>query len=360
MKKLFVLSIFAMFLPLTMVAQDDVYFIPGKKEKAMKLTNVNPDEYGGGSKRSVDEYNRRTMRSYYQKIGVDSLGNDIIEYMGDSISKVDTLYYGPSAIPILDDDIDYVYSRRLSLWEDYYSPLLFSTYYWHSPFWYTRYHWYDSFYDRFLYPWGGFYPYWDAWYSFYSPWHYGWYDPWYYGFYDPWYYSWYYYPGYYHYYYYGGRGGFVASNGVSGTQNHGYISGSGTTGIRTGRSSTFSSGRFGGRAVTGNVASTTTGTRSATRNGVTRNQYGNFGGSRSNRTYSTRSGGSYDGGSYGGSRSSSFGGSRSSGGYSSSSSSSRSSGGGFSGGSRSGGSSGGFSGGSRSGGGGGGFGGRHR
>ena len=345
MKKSFILSVLALALPLIVVAQDDVYFTPKKVEKSAKAaTPVVPVKENAATTISpirenatdVDVYNRRGLRSHYEKIGTDSVGNDIVELDLGGVNANDTIYYGAEGYPSFDDD--YEYTRQLSRWDGLYDPFLYGRSWWHSPWWYARYGWYDPwFYDYYWY---------DPWY--YGSW-YGWGYP-YYGYYGSWYGWGYPYYGYYGYYgwgypYRGYYGTYYA--GTTGTAHHGYAHGSGNVAMRTGSSSTFSSGRFGGRTI-GGSASTNRGTY---RNGTaTRNQYGNFGGSRSS-SYS-RSAGSYSGGSR---SAGSFGSSSRSSSWGSSSGSSHSSGSSF-GGSRSGGSFGG--GGSRSGGGS--FGGRHR
>ena len=62
MKKFIILSILAVFLPITMMAQDDVYFTPKKVEKkadkaAQTKSEVQPAVVThSGSSRDVDEY----------------------------------------------------------------------------------------------------------------------------------------------------------------------------------------------------------------------------------------------------------------------------------------------------------------
>ena len=325
----------AFLLPVTMTAQDDVYFVPKKQSKPVapvvdRTVSKGSTTMGGFD---VDAYNRRGMRSYYQKMGTDSLGNDIIEFHveGDDAYYGDTLYAGPVSYGYEDNGDDYTYTRRMYYWDDFSNPWLYSSYNWHSPWWYYRYGWnYPLYYGSYMY----------------DPWYYGsyWYDPWYYGG----------YPGYYGYYgwnypwYYGGYYGgwwhhphYVAYTSPTGTQNHGRINYSGPRGTRTGNTASFSSGTFGGSRVGNNSGfrNRDTSTRTTTSGGrrVTQNANGNFGGSRSSSTYtpsnsntrstntytpsssSSHSSGSFGGGgSFGGSRSSggggSFGGSRSSGG----------------------------------------------
>lgn len=157
--------------PVSLMAQDDLYFSPGKSNAESKAGNVVLEKptYYCGSDRDVDEYNRHgKFSSYYQKIGEDSLGNDIIEFhVGDgsyseAVQSDTACYY---------DDDDFVYSRRLShfdCWYGCYWPCRYG--YW-SP-WRYRWGWYDPWYD---WCWG--YGYW------------GWYD-WYYGWGYPYYHSW--------------------------------------------------------------------------------------------------------------------------------------------------------------------------
>ena len=279
MKKFIILSILAVFLPITMMAQDDVYFTPKKVEKkadkaAQTKSEVQPAVVThSGSSRDVDEYNRRGLQSYYQKIGTDSLGNDIIEFhVGEGYpSTNDTIYAGPVQYDFDDADSDYEYTRRMSRWDGFYDPWFYSMGYgWHSPWWYHRY---------------------------------GWYDPW---FYDSFWY------------------------GPTGSQGHGRINYNAPRGIRNGSSVTFDHGTFGGRSVGtfgGSRSTSASASRSTgSKNRTIRNANGNFGGSRSRsydngsssrsntRSYtpsSSSSSGSFGGGSFGGST---YGGSRSSGG----------------------------------------------
>ena len=153
-KKIFAFAVLAL-LATTAFAQDDMYFIPKKAEKAdvPKLAPVR------GLDMSVDEYNRKSRGSSYQIIGKDSLGNDIIEF-----SKVDSVDFQP-------EDREFYYTSRMGMFDDYYG--------WYSPWFYNY---------RGLY-WGHYYPYYYS--SFYDPWGLSWwgyYDP----FYDPFYFSGYY------------------------------------------------------------------------------------------------------------------------------------------------------------------------
>ena len=106
MKRTFIFYALMSAMPLVSFAQDDdLYFTPKKsiKTEGSNTTNSRPHEtYYCGSNRDIDEYNRHgQIKSYYQKIGTDSLGNDIIEfhpgdgtYGTDSIDTVQYIYPG--------------------------------------------------------------------------------------------------------------------------------------------------------------------------------------------------------------------------------------------------------------------------
>jgi len=319
MKKFLLLSVLAGALPLTAAAQDDdLYFNDSDDKVEAQSTQqrrpvarrpvVGPQgqTYHSGSNRDVDEYNRRG-RSYYEYVGTDDQGSDIIEFQaGDGKYEIDSTktkrYYGDA--PQYDDSEDYTISRRLGMYDDWYG--------WYSPY-YSRY-----------------------WYGWYDPWWYGrWYDPWYYSWYDPWYYGGWYggrwgwgWHGWYGGWYGGWRPGWYAGTvwhggyggrfgGIHGTRNHGGISrsmaagargysrGSGRIGSRSGLS-TRSLGRSGSYGRSSSIG------RSRSYNNGT----STFGGSRT-RSYSggTRSSGSFgrSGSFSGGSRGGSFGGGRSGG-----------------------------------------------
>ena len=359
MKKFFLISILFGVMPLSMVAQtDDLYFVPKKKVKKATVENTVPEQetYYSGSNRTVEEYNR--LESKYEVLDGDSTKSDIIDFSAEKGVYPDSLETEDYAITKkLQRFDDYDIADNVAFWAGYEKGR--KDYMWHSPWYYRTYGWYGGWYDPWYYGPGWYY---SGWYGWYDSWYDPWFNPWYYSWYSPWYYTWHspYYYGYYswhypRYYYYGGGGGrYYTHNGVSGTQNHGRINFRGPRGISNGRSTTHSSGTFGGSGIARSDRSRfgTSGTRSNTldarnsRYGSSRssgrvtNSYGTFGGNRSS-------------GSYSGSRSDSYSGSssRSSGSYSSGSS------GGSFGGSRGGG---GTIGGSRSGGGGGGgsFGGR--
>ena len=288
MKKLLMLLVLAGSMPLASMAQDDVYFTPSKEDQAPQSEKP---AYYSGSKRNVDEYNRYgKLNSYYQKIGTDSLGNDIITfqpgygYKGDSVT--DTAYVYPGSAKFSNDD-DYTYTRRMSRWDGFYDPWFYD--------YYGPYGWYS--------PW------------YYSGWYGGWYDPWYYGYagwYDPWYYG-YYGWGWPYRGWYGWSGpsfynDYRYSGGHAGTANH------------------WANGRrgfnYGGRSASDNLSgyrggsnNSTTGTNNARSYSVRNNS--RFGSNRpvsdfnrvpSNRTYSSPSS-SFGSGSFGGgTRSGGFGG----------------------------------------------------
>ena len=217
--RLFLLSVFVGAMPLTMAAQDDdLYFTPKKRAKT-EVSEINDrydfdrPAYYSGSNRNVDEYNRRgKLKSYYQKIGADSLGNDIIEFHeGDGtygVADLDsTIAIYPGSERYYDDDADsdFAYSRRMGRFDGFYGywdPAFYGSY-WGSPYWRGYYGWYD--------------PWYDPWYSpYYAGWYGGWYSPWRYNYYG---WGW-------PYYGYGWGGGWYAPhwhytyNGPTGTRNH--------------------------------------------------------------------------------------------------------------------------------------------
>ena len=166
MRKPLILSALAAMLPLTMNAQDDMYFVPTKKnvEKTKSDYGMPKDTYYSGSKRSIDEYNRRNrtecweeqLKDGSQVTVIDSLGNEIATVnVKKKKSRRDSTY--------LDDD--YAYTRRMARWDGYEC----SNAYWQG--------YNDGRFNR-----------WYGWSSFYDPWYYSswYYDPWYY---DPWYYG---------------------------------------------------------------------------------------------------------------------------------------------------------------------------
>ena len=306
MKRFFLLLAIAGAVSMPSMAQDDdLYFMSNKEVKPIETgTSNHKPTYYRGTNRSVDEYNRAgRFRSYYQKIGTDSLGNDIITFqsgegVGPDTSYVDTAYVYPGSI---DFDDDFEYTRRMNRWDGYYDPWFYG----YAPW---RFGWYGGWYDPWYYGYGGWY---DPWY--YS-WYGGWYDPWYYGYggwYGPYYRGWYGYP----FGWYGG--GYVRYDGGNPR---------GLTGGRTwsygNRRSSASTGSFGRGTAGGNRQSTNTYTSRSGRNrsfgGRTNSTRSARPSSRSNSTFgnSTRSTPNYNSGSFGSSRPSggSFGGGRPSGG----------------------------------------------
>ena len=325
MKKWFILSVMLGAFSLSGFAQDDdMYFVPSKQnvEREKATYGIPTDTYYSGSLRSVDEYNRR-WSSNYEVLPVDT--GDIV-----SFAAVEGVY--PDSVG------DFTLTKRMSRWDGYepsaaylagYSRGYADSWGWHSPWFYSSY-----------YPWYS--PWYDPWYDFwYDPWYYGGYYG-YYGYYGlgyPWYSSWgwggYYGPYYNYYPYYVSWGGGHSVN--LSTENHGRISGTGSRGITTGRTHTYTAGTFGSSRSVGtnrttggyggsrstNVGRTTTDTRTRTTASPSySNSNGNFGGSRSDAGSfggSRSSGGSVSsggggGGSFGGSSSGGGGGSRSGGG----------------------------------------------
>lgn len=315
MKKTILLSVGLAIIPLLMIAQDDIYFMP--KESAKDTEKVAKNTEYRGSDRDVDEYNRRNLKSHYQKISTDSLGNSIIETEGtgyDATTKFNTYdeenFY---------EEDDYQYSRYMGRFDGFYG--------WYDPFFYG----YRGWPLPYRY---GFYLRW------YSPWYYDWYYPYYNDFYGYYGWGWPYYNYGWGAWYYGYSGyryshrnvhtgtfnhGRPTYHNEQGNQRNGRFTGTqtGTFGSRPGRPSrktntniyngpNVSNNRFGG------TRSTTVRTNERDRNiqpstPVYNNQRSSFGGSRSGSFGSGNSSGSNrsGGGSFGGSRSGgSFGGRR--------------------------------------------------
>jgi uncharacterized membrane protein YgcG len=235
-------------LPQTMAAQDDddLYFVPKKQSKQESIADADYRQkevptYYCGSDRNVDEYNRRgKLKSYYQKIGADSLGNDIIEFhegeevwSADDTDSLMSVY--PGSETYYDDD-DYAYSRRMSRFDDFYG-------------------WYSPYYSYWAYP------YWRSWYGWYDPWYTGWYGA---GWYSPWYYDSFYGWGYPYYGWAGWHGPSVhyRYDGPTGTRNHAY-----------------GSGRFYGNRIDSNA--TTSRSAFSRNNAIDNNSRGSFGKRRS-------------------------------------------------------------------------------
>lgn len=280
MRKLLMLLVLAGAMPLASMAQDDVYFTPSKNVATPKKEK---QTYYCGSKRGVDEYNRYgRLNSYYQKIGNDSLGNDIITFMpGNGIyrdsSMIDTAYVYPGSAKF-DNGDDYTYTRRMSRWDGFYDPWFYDNFY-------GPYGWYGSWYN----PW-------------YAGWYGGWYDPWYYGYagwYNPYYYGYYGWGWPYRYGWYGWNypywgGGVIVNNG--GMHSGGY------TGQRT-----WTAGRSYGNSTNGNRSFGGYTSRSAGNRSFGSRSMGNRG-YDNNRTFNNNSYGTRSFGGFGGSSTGSFGG----------------------------------------------------
>jgi len=302
-------------LPLSLMAQDDdMYFVPTKKnvERESADYGARHSTYYSGINRSVDEYNRRG--SYYQVLPADTLGSDTISFSGEKG------VYPDSAVAE-----DFALTRRMTRYDGYEPEQVYRDAYregyrdghrdsWHSPWYYSAYYpWYDSY-----------------WY---------WRDPWYYSWYDPWYYDryWYrphgWYVGYYHYgyhrpYYYGGVTYYVGGGGSSKYRRYDSMAARSPRGYSNGRQTTHTAGTFGGSSMRrGSYGSRTASSAGVQRSvgTTTTNSYGNFGGSRSWGGSSsggsmgsfggaTRSSGGSFGGGGGGGFGGGFGGSRSVGG----------------------------------------------
>ncbi len=233
MKKLLLLTLGFGFLPISIQAQDDMYFVP-KKSKPVKTASSfersTDNTYYSGSSRNVDDYNRRG--NSYDVLAEDST-NDVIDF--------------DETVGIYPDSTqeDYRITKKMARWDDYTPSESYWDGYldgrrdswgfrsWHSP-WY-----YSSFYPWYDYTW------YDPWYTGWG-WHYGWYDPWYYGSWSwGWgsYYSWH----YYHPWYYGWYGGVTHNwnrgyhgNYRSAAHGSGYYRGSSALGSR--RTTTSSTG----------------------------------------------------------------------------------------------------------------------
>ena len=179
MKKCVYISLVALATSLTLQAQDDVYFVPSKAnvEKSTAQYGLPRNTYYSGSRRSIDEYNRR-FGSYVQPI--DSTGNDIVNFDGRAGVYPDSIY--------ADGTDDYRYTRRMNrfddyAWEDPYRAGFYagraSSWYWNSSwYWDDPFYWDDPYYGYYSsWTWG--YPYYRGW-GWSRPWHYGaWYWPYY-------------------------------------------------------------------------------------------------------------------------------------------------------------------------------------
>ena len=200
MKKLILLVALIAAMPLSMMAQDDdLYFNPKQEAKKAaaereKMEREISANYSG-SKRNVDEYNRNgKFISRFQKIGTDSLGNDIITFRVGRGVKPDSIYDDVAFVEkYLDNCEDFEYTRDFTRWDGYYNPWFYDyygygPYYWRSAYWGWRNPWRYGYYAGWYDPW--FDPWYDPWYYGYAGWYGGWYGgPWYGwgGYYNPWY-----------------------------------------------------------------------------------------------------------------------------------------------------------------------------
>lgn len=170
----FLLALTGLF-PVSLIAQDDMYYKPVKVEKSTASKISENSTYYRGLDKDIDEYNRRgKFSSSYQAIATDSLGKALPGYEGDDVLYPDSSYVGSIKSSRYnngswEDDSDYYYSRRVSR---FYDPWFFG-YYPYSP--YSRYGYYDPFYGGY---WGGYY---SSWYSSWGhPYYdYGWGSPYY-------------------------------------------------------------------------------------------------------------------------------------------------------------------------------------
>lgn len=260
MKRLILFTALAA-ISLSTMAQDDLYFNPKdepKTEERPAAPRIRPgqeDPWRGGCPRDIDEYNRRgRLQSRYEKIGTDSLGNDIIQFQaGDGVypdyTVADTLDPGMQVYP---EDNDYACSRRMSRWDDWYGPYdlwYASRWGWGWPYRYGYYGWYDPWYADLYWGWGGYYGWYSPWYYGYGPgwgWGYGWGHP-----------GW---GGHYH-------------GGIAGSMNHG-------TPVRRGTSNAY--GSFGGRRTA--TAGTTSNSRVSRFGNSTAQSNRSFGGQRRTTT----------------------------------------------------------------------------
>ena len=155
MKQFILFSILASCIPITMLAQDDLYFTPSKNKTQYSQKNVDSKNYYSGINKSEDEYNRRYRQGdSYQMLGKDSLQSDMMQFRDGDSTFTDTgnrrykRYYDT-------DEDDFAYSRRMGRFEGFWG-------------------WYD--------PWFIGRPYYYIGWRYYDPWYSDWYDPWYYGY----------------------------------------------------------------------------------------------------------------------------------------------------------------------------------
>jgi len=106
MKKIILFAAVCM-MPLSMMAQDDdMYFVPSKKNVAKERARYERynEVYYSGSDRSVDDYNRRG--SYYEPIAGDSSMTDVINF-----SAVEGVYPDSTA--------DFQLTKKMARWDGY-------------------------------------------------------------------------------------------------------------------------------------------------------------------------------------------------------------------------------------------------
>ena len=111
MNKLAMLLAVSFAIPVSVAAQDDMYFVPSESADApvSEVAEEPAPTYYIGSQRDVDEYNRQG--TYVQQI--DSAGNDIIDFDG-------TVGVYPDSLR------DYECTRQMSRFDDYS---------WFEPYW---------------------------------------------------------------------------------------------------------------------------------------------------------------------------------------------------------------------------------
>lgn len=259
-------------------AQDDMYFMPKKTEKVVK--EVAPVEPYYENRMDVDDYNRRGFfGNQGYALSSDTTANDVINFStSDSLDAAGYAGVGDEYDEGYNPEDDYVYSRRMSRFDDFY---------WYDPWYYGWYgpYWYGS-------------PYWYAYSGWYSPW----YDPWYYGWYRPWGYGWY-------YSWYRPVSYYRPYRGITGTSNHGRVSygytGSANKNFRGYRGTTnrlnnnrsYNNNKYNNSNKDYNRFNGNRRNNFENRNTMSRPSYNNnssFGG--------IRGGGSFGGGSFGGSR----------------------------------------------------------
>lgn len=252
-------------------AQDDMYFMPKKTEKVVK--EVAPVEPCYENRMDVDDYNRRGFfANQGYSLSSDSTANDVINFStSDSLDAAGYAGVGDEYDEGYNPEDDYVYSRRMSRFDDFY---------WYDPWYYGWYgpYWYGS-------------PYWYAYCGWYGPW----FDPWYGGWYRPWGYGWY-------YSWYRPVSYYRPYRGITGTRNHGRVSygyaGSANKNFRgyRGTNSRLNNNRYNNSNKDYNRFNGNRRNNYNNQNTMSRPSYNNssFGGNRG--------GGSFGGGSFGGSR----------------------------------------------------------